>query len=98
MPPHLIAGWITVPAVLDEIELQRRLAIVKATAVMKAAGISQNKAAKALGVPGSALSAWINAFATRGEEGLRPKPWNGGRKPASGRQSRGNAFFEIRLR
>lgn len=91
MPANIVRAWFTVPAVRDEIELQRRLVIVQAVAAMKKLGISQNRAARELGIAGSKLSMWLSAFASQGKEGLRPKPWHGGK-------GRHNAFLEIRIR
>lgn len=98
LPPRIVDAWIEVPIVRDEIEFRRRVILVKAAIALKRAGLSQNAAAKELNVPGSALSVWLASFSARGEESLRPKPWNGGKKPANGRQSRGNAFLAIKIK
>ncbi len=98
IPPRIVEAWLNVPIVLDEIETQRRLAIVKATAVMKSVGISQNKAADGFGIPRSQLSAWLSAFAAGGEDALRPMAWNAGRRPAEGKAKRHSAFFELKVR
>lgn len=98
MPKNILRAWVTIPALRDEIELQRRLVIVQAVAVMKKLGVSQNRAARELGIAGSKLSLWLSTFAAEGKEGLRPKPRRGGRRAASGSQARANAFLNISIR
>lgn len=98
IPRCVIPGLLVVPAVMDEIELQRRLAIVQATAVLKASGVSQNKAADGFGIPRSLLSVWVAAFAAGGEDALRPMAWNAGRRPTKGRPKRHTAFIELKVR
>lgn len=93
--PRVVGGFLVVPAVLDEIEFQTRLAKVKAANVMVAHGISANKAAVALGLAKSRLSVMRAAYLEQGEDGLRPKPHNAGRRPANGRQRRAPAFLEL---
>ena len=92
---RIVGGLLIVPAVRDEIEFNARLAIVRAASVLIDSGISQNRAADALGVARSRLCVWRQRYAAEGEEALRPAPWNAGRKPAKGRTQRHNAFIKI---
>ena len=95
LPARSVVGFLVVPKVLDEIEFNRRVVIVKAAIAMVLHGLSQNHAADALGVTRSRLCVWLQRYGAEGEEALRPAPWRGGRKPAKGRAQRHTAFIEL---
>lgn len=97
LPARIVGGLLVVPAVLDEIEFNRRVVIVKSAIALVLHGLSQNHAADALGVTRSRLCVWLQTYA-EGAEALRPASWKGGRKPAKGRAHCHTAFIELKVR
>ena len=95
LPLRIVDALLVVPAVQAEIEMHRRLTVLQVMGGVVPCLLSTNQFAKAVGVPASSLSLWGKAFSTGGTEALRPKPWNGGKRPKTGVRAEHAAFLEF---